>query len=132
MITPIITIAANSFKESIRQPVFLVMLLLAAFIQLLNTWIVGFSMGAKNVPGEVSGDNKLLLDVSMGGIFLLGIMLAAFIATAAISREIDNKTVLTVVSKPIGRPSVILGKYLGITCSMLVAIGIMIAFLLLG
>lgn len=132
MITPIITIARNAFKESIRQPVFFIMLLLAAFIQLLNTWIVGFTMGSNNVPGEVTGDDKLLLDVSMGGIFLLGIMLAAFIATAAISREIENKTVLTVVSKPIGRSSIILGKFLGISASMVVAIGIMIAFLLLG
>lgn len=132
MITPVIPIARNAFKESIRQPVFFIMMLLAAFIQLLNTWIVGFSMGANNVPGEVTGDNKLLLDVSMGGIFLLGIMLAAFIATSAISREIENKTVLTVVSKPIGRPSVILGKFLGISSAMFVAIGIMIAFLMMG
>jgi len=132
MITPIITIARNAFKESIRQPVFFIMLLLAACIQLLNTWIVGFTMGANNVPGEVTGDDKLLLDVSMGGIFLLGILLAAFIATAAISREIENKTVLTVVSKPIGRPSVIIGKFLGISSAMFVAIGIMIAFLLMG
>lgn len=132
MITPSLTIARNAFKESIRQPVFFIMLLLAAFIQLINTWIVGFTMGANNVPGEVSGDNKMLLDVSMGEVFLLGILLAAFISTAAISREIENKTVLTVVSKPIGRTSVILGKFLGISGAMFVAIGIMIAFLLLG
>lgn len=132
MMTSIFPIAKNAFKESIRQPVFFVMLMLAAFIQLLNTWIVGFTMGTKNVPGEVTGDNKLLLDVSMGGVFLLGIMLAAFISTAAISREIENKTVLTVVSKPVGRASVILGKYLGISAAMFVAIGIMIAFLLMG
>ena len=132
MLTTVIPIARNALKESIRQPVFFVMLLLAAFIQLLNTWIVGFTMGASNVPGEVTGDDKMLLDVSMGGIFLLGIMLAAFISTAAISREIDNKTVLTVVSKPISRTSVILGKFLGISIAMLIAILIMIAFLLLG
>ena len=132
MITPIIPIAKNAFTESIRQPVFFIVLLLAAFIQLLNTWIVGFTMGSNNVPGEVTGDDKLLLDVSMGGVFLLGIMLAAFISTAAISREIENKTVLTVVSKPVGRTSVILGKFFGISGAMFVAVGIMIAFLLLG
>lgn len=132
MITAALPIARNAFKESIRQPVFFIMMLLAAFIQLLNTWIVGFTMGARNVPGEVTGDDKMLLDVSMGGVFLLGIMLAAFISTAAISREIENKTVLTVVSKPISRTSVIIGKFLGIAASMFVAIAIMIAFLLFG
>jgi ABC-2 type transport system permease protein len=132
MLTTVIPIARNALKESIRQPVFFVMLLLAAFIQLLNTWVVGFTMGPSNVPGEVTGDDKMLLDVSMGGIFLLGIMLAAFISTAAISREIENKTVLTVVSKPISRTSVILGKFLGISIAMLIAILIMIAYLLFG
>lgn len=132
MLTTIVPIARNALKESIRQPVFFIMLLLAAFIQLLNTWVVGFTMGASNVPGEVTGDDKMLLDVSMGGIFLLGIMLAAFISTAAISREIENKTVLTVVSKPISRTSVILGKFIGISIAMLIAIAIMIAFLLFG
>jgi ABC-2 type transport system permease protein len=132
MITSTLPIARNALKESIRQPVFYIMLLLAAFIQLLNTWIVGFTMGASNVPGEVTGDDKMLLDVSMGGVFLLGIILASFISTAAVSREIENKTVLTVVSKPISRTSIILGKFLGIAVAMLIAIAIMIAFLLLG
>ncbi|MEZ6165080.1 MAG: ABC transporter permease subunit [Phycisphaerales bacterium] len=132
MITAALPIARNAFKESIRQPVFYIMLLLAGFIQLLNTWIVGFTMGASNVPGEVTGDDKMLLDVSMGGVFLLGILLASFISTAAISREIENKTVLTVVSKPISRTSVILGKFIGIAGAMIVAIAIMIAFLLFG
>ena len=37
-----------------------------------------------------------------------------FVATAVLSREIENKTVLTVVSKPIGRTTVIFGKYIGV------------------
>ena len=39
----------------------------------------------------------------------------AFVATAELSREIENKTVLTVVSKPVGRTTVIMGKYLGVS-----------------
>jgi ABC-type transport system involved in multi-copper enzyme maturation permease subunit len=132
MISPILPIARNAFIESIRQPVFFVILLVSALLQVLNTWISGFTMGKNKVPGEVTGDDKMMLDVSLATVFVCGIILAAFIATATISREIDNKTILTVVSKPINRTSVILGKYLGVAGAMLVAIGIMIAFLLLG
>ena len=128
----IIPIARNAFIESIRQPVLVIMLLIGALLQVMNTWIIGFSMGRRSVPGEVTGDNKLLLDVSLATIFVLGIILASFIATSAISREIENKTILTVVSKPVGRVSVILGKYLGIASAMLVATLIMIAMLLLA
>jgi ABC-2 family transporter protein len=132
MIAHILPIARNSLIESLRQPVLVIMMLIAAFLQLLNTWIIGFTMGRASVPGEVTGDNKLLYDVSMSTVFVLGIVLAAFIATAAISREIENKTILTVVSKPISRPSVIIGKYLGISGAMTVAIGIMVAMLLMA
>jgi len=132
MIGHILPIARNSFIESLRQPILVIMMLIAALLQILNTWIIGFTMGRAAVPGEVTGDNKLLYDISMSTIFVLGIVLASFIATAAISREIDNKTILTVVSKPISRPSVILGKYLGIAGAMLFAIGIMVAMLLMA
>lgn len=132
MIGHILPIARNSFIESLRQPIMIIMMLIAGFLQIMNTWIIGFTMGRAAVPGEVTGDNKLLYDVSMSTVFVLGIVLSSFIATAAISREIENKTILTVVSKPISRPSVILGKYLGIAAAMSVAIGIMVAMLLLA
>jgi hypothetical protein len=128
----ILPIARNAFVESVRQPVLVIMLLIGALLQTMNTWIIGFTMGRRSVPGEVTGDNKLLLDVSLATIFVLGIILASFIATSAISREIENKTILTVVSKPVGRVSVILGKYIGIACAMIVAALILIAMMLLA
>ncbi len=132
MISPIFPIARNAFIESVRQPVFFVMLMVAAVLQILNTWISGFTMGRTKVPGEVTGDDKMMFDVSLATVFVCGIILAAFIATATVSREIENKTILTVVSKPVQRTSVILGKYLGVAGAMLLAGGVMIAFLLLG
>ncbi|MFT5423599.1 MAG: ABC-2 type transport system permease protein [Phycisphaerales bacterium] len=132
MISPVTTIAKNTLIESVRQPVFLVIVLVAGLLQVLNTWITGFSMGYRRVPGEVTGDDKLLLDVGLSTVFVCGMLLAAFIATSAISREIENKTILTVVSKPIGRTSVILGKYLGISGALSIAIYLMLLGLLLG
>ncbi len=132
MISPILSIARNAFIESVRQPVFFLLLMVAGLLQVLNTWISGFTMGRMKVPGEVTGDNKMMFDVSLATVFVCGIILAAFIATATISREIENKTILTVVSKPINRYAVILGKYIGVAAAMIVAGAIMVAFLLLG
>lgn len=132
MISALPPIARNAFIESLRQPIFLVILLVAALLQVVNTWISGFTMGYRNVPGEVTADNKLLFDVSLATIFICGMVLAAFIATSTISREIENKTILTVVSKPVGRTTVILGKFVGVAGAMMVAIAVMVAFLLLG
>jgi len=130
MLGQILPIARNALIESIRQPVLIIILMLAALLQVLNTWIVGFTMARSNVPGEVSGDNKMLLDVSMATVFVLGMVLAAVVATSAVSREIENKTILTVVSKPVARWGVVVGKFLGLAGTMLLASLIMIAMLL--
>lgn len=130
MIGQILPIARIALIESIRQPVLVIMLMLGALLQVLNTWIVGFTMARSNVPGEVTGDNKMLLDVSLATAFVLGIVLAGFVATSAVSREIENKTILTVVSKPVDRVSVIVGKFLGLAGTMLIASLIYIAMLL--
>ena len=127
----ILTIARNTFIESIRQPIFFVLVMLCGVLQFLTTWGTGFSMGYTE-SGEVSGDDKLQFELGLSSVFVCGMLLAALTATAVISREIENKTVLTVVSKPIARPSVVLGKYLGVAGSLLLAIVPMIIFLLMG
>jgi len=130
VLLPTLTIARNTLVESLRQPVFFVILLISAIAQYLSTAATGYSMGYRNIAGEVTGDTKLLFDIGLATVFTLGIVLAAFIATAAISREIDNKTVLTVVSKPIGRASVVIGKFLGVAAAMLIASVILVLHLL--
>ncbi|MEZ6241789.1 MAG: ABC transporter permease [Phycisphaerales bacterium] len=132
MLITTIAIARNAFVESIRQPVFLGLVLLSGVLQFLNTWATGFSMGYHNTPGEVTGDNKLLFDVGLATVFVCGLLIAAFTSTSVISREIENKTVLTVVSKPIGRARVVIGKYLGVTGALVLAVVIMLVFLMLG
>jgi ABC-2 type transport system permease protein len=131
MPTQILTIARNTFVESIRQPIFFVLVMLCGILQFFTTWGTGFSMGYTE-SGEVSGDDKLQFELGLSTAFVCGMLLAALTATAVISREIEKKTVLTVVSKPVARPSIVLGKYLGVAGSLLLALVPMIIFLLMG
>lgn len=131
MLGQTLSIARNTFIESIRQPVFILLILLAGVAQLFNTWGAAFSMGTSD-SAEVSGDNKLLLDIGLSTVFVCGMLLAAFIATSVISREIENKTILTVVSKPVSRPTLVVGKYLGVAGAILIAVLTMLLFLLMG
>lgn len=131
MPTQLLSIARNTFVESLRQPICFVVVMLAAFLEFMNVWSGGFSMGYTE-SGEVSGDNKMLLDVGLATVFVCATVLAAFVATAAVSREIENKTVLTVVSKPVGRATLIVGKYLGVAGALAIAGTCMLIFLLLG
>jgi len=130
MILQVPAIAKNTFIESVRQPIFLILILLCGILIVLSTWATAFSMGYSTETAEVSGDNKLLFDVGLATVFVCGTLLTAFLATAAISREIENKTILTVVSKPVGRTSLVLGKFGGITAAITAAILTMLLFLL--
>lgn len=131
MLFQTLIIARNTLVESLRQPIFFVLIVISGLFQALNTAASGFSMGY-STSAEVHGDDKMLLDVGLATVFVTGMILAAFQATAVISREIEDKTILTIVSKPIARPTVVFGKYLGVTGAILMATIIMICFLLFG
>jgi hypothetical protein len=99
-------IARNTFIESIRQPVYTVLLGLGLGLLAINLVITAYSF---------DDDTKLMIDMGMGTILVCGLMLASFTATGVLWREIENRTALTVISKPIPRGAFVVGKYLGVT-----------------
>lgn len=112
-------ISRTTFAESIRQPVLFVGLVVGSLLILLANPFSGFTL---------ENDQRLLIDLSLSTIFVICVVLAAFLATSVLNREIENRTALTVLSKPVGRPTFILGKYLGVTAALMMAL----AFLSLG
>lgn len=112
MFTKLWGIAANSFIETIRQPIYGVILLVTTLLLVLNVGISGYTL---------EDDNKLLKDLGLSTLLMSGLFLAAFSAAGILSREIDNKTVLTVISKPVGRPLFVLAKFLGLAGALAVA-----------
>ena len=112
MFDRLLSIAGNTFVETIRQPIYGVLLLATAFLLTLNIFLAGFTL---------EDDNKLLMDLGLSTMLLSGLFLAAFSATGVLTREIENKTVLTIISKPISRPTFLAGKYLGLMGAQFVA-----------
>jgi len=100
-----LAIVRNTFFESIRQPIVLVLLVIATVTLILSNPLAAFTM---------EDDQRMLIDIGLATIFLCGALLAAFVATGVLTREIDNKTALTVISKPVGRPVFVIGKFLGV------------------
>ncbi len=129
MLSQILAISRNTFLESLRQPVFFVIVFASAVLQVFNMLLSAYTMGYTE-DMEVSGDDKLLLDMGLATVMVCATLLAAFIATSVLSQEIQNKTVLTVISKPVGRPLFILGKYIGVSGAILIGSVIMTVFFL--
>jgi ABC-type transport system involved in multi-copper enzyme maturation permease subunit len=120
---PVLAVARNALLESIRQPVFVVLLGVGILALVLNVNLAAFAF---------EDDNKLLIDLGLSTLFLVGILLAAFNATGVLSNEIENKTVLTVVSKPVSRPTLVIGKYLGVAAAIAVGFWSLTAVFLLA
>ena len=110
-------IALATAKSEMAQPLYLVLLSLGGVTILLFT-IVPF-----NTLGE---DIKLLKDSGVTLIMVLGLIQAVWSAGTSVSEEIEGRTALTVLSKPVSRRSFLLGKYAGIM------LGVLVLFLVLG
>gem|GEM_PF-97033 len=111
-IAKVYAIAANTFVESIRQPVYGVVLGLAVVLIAISPYITMFAL--QQSP-------RLIIDMGLATTMLAGLLLAAFTASSVISEELDNRTVLTVIAKPVGRGEFILGKFLGVIAGLTVA-----------
>lgn len=115
-------IVTNSFTETIRQPIYGVLLLVTTGLLVLNVGVSGYTL---------DDDNKLLKDLGLSTLLLSGLFLAAFSSAGILSREIENKTVLTVISKPVSRPVFLAGKFTGLSGALAVAFYLLgIVFLL--
>ncbi len=113
MISKLLAIAHNTFVETIRQPIYGILIWVAAALLVINPSIAAFSL-------ESGGDNKILKDVALSTLLLYGLFASVFSASGVVTREIESYTVLTVVSKPVSRPLFISGKFLGVAGAMLV------------
>ena len=101
MFTQTFAIARNAFFESIRQPIVLVLLVSATVLLLLASPLSAFTM---------ENDQRMLLDIGLATIFMIGMLLAIFVSSNVLGREIHNKTTLTVVSKTVSRPQFVIGN----------------------
>lgn len=116
-------ISLATIKSEMAQPIFVIMLLVASAL------IVMFVYVPYNTFGE---DIKMLKDTGMVLILLIGIFLAVWAASKSVSEEIEGRTALTVLSKPIGRREFILGKFLGISWTLAILFIILGAVLLVA
>jgi hypothetical protein len=111
MLTKLLAILRNTFTETIRQPVFGLLVLVIMGCLTINTMIAAFSTSPSD---EIYDDNKMLYDLGLSTLLVGGLFLAGFSSAGILSREIENKTVLTVISKPVSRPVFVVGKALGL------------------
>ncbi len=110
--TKLFTITKNTFVETIRQPVYAIIIIAALMSFFISPSISMYTM---------SDDNKLLRELGLSTLFIASLFIAIFSASGAVAEEIENKTIMTVLTKPVQRPIFILAKFLGVTGAVAMA-----------
>ncbi len=117
----VFTIANNGFKEVIRDRI----LYFIGFFTLLLV------LAQRIIPEIAAGTHeKILLDFGIGAIAILSVIVAIFVGTALINKEIEKRTLLMLIPKPISRAELVLGKHLGLTAVLGVTVTIMMGIYL--
>jgi ABC-type transport system involved in multi-copper enzyme maturation permease subunit len=117
MCPKVYAIAHSTFKTEVNQPLFLLVMVVGGL----------FILGSIYVPYNTFGEDiKMYKDSGLTLIRVLAIFLAIWAASKSVAEEIEGRTALTVLSKPVGRRQFIFGKFTGIS----LAIGLI--FIVLG
>ncbi|HYG78579.1 MAG TPA: ABC transporter permease subunit [Planctomycetota bacterium] len=104
-------IALNTFKEAVRDKILYVLFAFGVMMILVSRAIGWVSFG---------GSEKIMADVGLAAIWIFSGMVSIFIGTGLIYKEIDKRTIYTILSKPAERWQFIAGKYFGLVITTLV------------
>jgi Cu-processing system permease protein len=117
-----LTIALNTFRETIRDRVLAVILLFAASMIVATLWLASISL---NQEARVAKDFGLLAVTGFG------LIVAVFIGASLVRKEVDKRTVYILFSKPVGRGAFVVGKFLGLCLTLATVVAGMGVFLFL-
>jgi len=118
--TAVMSLARHTFTDALRERaflvvgVFLVVMLLAS--RLLN-------------PLALGEGRRVTIDLGLGAIALFGFLLILLLGTRMVQKEIESKTILMILAKPIRREEYLAGKFLGLVSVLTVSLIGMLALL---
>ena len=115
-IARIYAIALNTYREAVRDKILFGVLVLAAAVLALTLAL-----------GELSLDQnmRVVTDLGLASISLFAVVIAIFLGSSLLYKEIERKTLYVILPKPIARFEFLLGKYFGIVATCVVFIAIM-------
>src|SRR5438034_7241012 len=115
-------ILRHTFLEAILQPIYSLLLAVGAAILIIFSLLPFFTLGE---------DAVMYKSVALDVILILVLIATLFATSKSIYEEIEDRTMLTLMSKPVRKWEVLIGKYLGIVLAALVAVALLGAVLVL-
>ncbi len=113
---PIGAIAINVFRESVRDKVLYNLVVFAVVM-----------IGASYAIGQLTAgqDVKIIKDLGLAATSLFGLFIAVFIGIGLVSKEVERRSIYSLLAKPIERWQLIVGKYAGLLLTLAVNVAVM-------
>lgn len=118
----LVAVAANTFRETVRERV-LYNLVFFAILMTLS--------GLLLKPLSIRQDEKIVKDIGLAAMDIFGTLIAIFIGVGLVSKEIERRSLYALLAKPLSRDEFFLGKFAGLSLTLLVNTSLMAAGLLL-
>jgi hypothetical protein len=109
-------VALSSFRGGVREPMFWLLTLLACFFMLVSIILPYYTFGE---------DYHMVKQLGYDTIMLAAVLFGALAASQSISEEIEGRTAITVMSKPVSRRQFMMGKYAGLLLAALFMFGML-------
>ncbi|RJP26464.1 MAG: ABC transporter permease [Candidatus Omnitrophota bacterium] len=112
----IFTIALNTYKESVRNKVFYIILVFALLLLAFSLVLASLALGE---------DDRIIKQIGLSAINVFGLLLAAFVGVNLVYEELDKRTIYTIIASGVSRTSFIIGKFLGLFLTVVINVLIM-------
>ena len=109
-------IARNTFREATRDRA------------LAGVLVAGVALILATVPLSplaLGEGQRLTVDLGLSSISFFGLLVVVLVGTSLVAKEIERRTIFNLLSRPIGRPSYLLGKWLGLSGALWVVSGVL-------
>lgn len=120
MLSATFAIAKNTFREAVRDRILYGILGFGILYSLTVIFLAKLSLG----------EILMIKSFGLAGVYIFGLIITIFLGASSIHREIERRTLYFVLSKPVSRSSVILGKFLGLYAAIALTVLIMALFYL--
>ncbi|WP_414549307.1 ABC transporter permease [Anabaena sp. CCY 0017] len=112
----VFVIAKNVFQEMVRDRI----------LYIIGFYALILAIALRVLPEFAAAtENKMFLDFGLGAMSIVTLIVAIFLGTGLVNKEIDKRTILVMIAKPVSRSEIIAGKFLGLSVVLAVLVTVM-------
>jgi Cu-processing system permease protein len=109
-------VAANTFRETVRERVLYNLVFFALIMTVSGLLMRQLSMRQ---------DEKIIKDIGLAAMDLFGTMIALFVGVGLVAKEVERRSLYPLLAKPLSREELFLGKFVGLSFTLLVNLSVM-------